>query len=403
MEDFRDLQDFVINRGLCTGCGTCAGVCPLQSIEMTYIYGEPEPRLKSECNGCGICFKVCPGADVNIPELESFLFGTERPEERVDLGILKECFRGFAVDERVRRMGASGGVISSLLIYGLEKGILDCALVAGFKENEPCRTEAKIVRNTSEVLDTARSKLAVVPVNSLLTQAVKMGFSKIAVVGLPCHIHGIRKMQYHRIPASLVKKVKLTLGLVCAGDFYFEGTKHIIQEIGKVEDLKRIVKIDYRGGYWPTYFVITLDDGKEIFLDRHFCSSNMLMGVFKRDRCEMCIDWSNELADIAGGDYWEVTVGEGSQLGTSMCLVRSDMGESIIKSAMDENILALEPIDRFKIISNFGFELKKHGAMFRLIQRRRFGIPTPNFHYKNRYDPIVRDFHIAPSTGSRFT
>ena len=403
MEDFNYLQDLIIDRGLCTGCGTCVGVCPLQSIKMDYVYNELEPKLIGECNSCGICYNVCPGADVNIPELEYSLFGKNRSNDKIDLGVFRKSLKGFANDIGIRKAGASGGIISALLIHGLKKGILDCALVAGFKGSEPWRTEAKIARNVSEILNASRSKQAMVPVNSLLTQAIQMGFSKIAVVGLPCHIHGIRKMQHLKLPASLVKKIKLTLGLFCAGEFYFEGTKHIIQEIGKVEDFKRIRKIDYRGGDWPTYFTITLDDGREIFLDRHFCSLHMLIGVFKRDRCEVCIDWSNELADLAGGDYWDVSEAVGSHLGTSMCLVRSEQGEKIIKSAMDAKILTMDTLDHFKIISNFGFELKKHGAMFRLIQRRRFGIPSPNFHYENSYDPIIREFQISPSTGSKFT
>lgn len=370
---------------------------------MEYVYDEPEPRLAGECHRCGICYKVCPGADVNIPDFEHFLFGRRRSDEDNNLGIFKKSLKGFATDQIVRKAGASGGIISALILYGLEKGIIDCALVAGFKKSEPWRTEAKIARNASEVLEAARSKQAVVPVNSLLTQAVQMGFSNIAIVGLPCHVHGIRKIQHLGLPTSLAKKIKLTLGLFCAGEFYYEGTKHIIQEIGRVEDFKTIKKIDYRGGEWPTYFVITLDNGKEIFLDRHFCSLHMLIGVFKRDRCQVCIDWSNELSDIAGGDYWEGSEAGGGQLGTSMCLVRTETGEKIIKSALDDRVLTMEPLDPFKIISNFGFELKKHGAMFRLLQRRRFGTPCPDYHHKNSFEPIIRDFHISPSTGNRFT
>jgi len=83
-----------------------------------------------------------------------------------------------------------------------------------------------------------------------------------------------------------------------------------------------------------------------------------------------------------------------------MCLIRSGNAEELISQAMEDKAISMEALDYLKIISNFGYELKKHGAMFRLLQRKRFGIPVPNFHYQNSYHPIIRDFHVAPSTGN---
>lgn len=403
MKSFSDLSNVVVKRGLCTGCGTCVGVCPHQSLVMNYVDGEPEPELRGECNGCGICYNTCPGADVDIPKLEHFIFGKNRQNTKIDIGVVEASMKGFATEEKIRKAGASGGIISSLLIYGLEKGIIDCALVAGFSEREPWRTEAKFARNAAEVIKAARSKLAVVPVNSLLTKAVSVGFSKIAVVGLPCHIHGIRKVQYLETPARVAKSIKLSLGLFCAAEYYYEGTRHIIHELGKVRDFKKIKSIDYRGGDWPTYFVITLKDGKKIFLDRHFCSGHMLTGAFKRDRCQVCTDWSNELADVVGGDYWGSLNKGQNERGMSMCLVRSHAGIKIVQNAISDGTLIMESLDSSEIIANFGYEMKMHGAAFRLMQRKRFGIPTPNFHRTISYDPIIRRFYISPSTNGKST
>jgi len=40
------------------------------------------------------------------------------------------------------------------------------------------------------------------------------------------------------------------------------------------------------------------------------------------------------------------------------------------------------------LINSLGFENKKHGNVFRLMQRQRYGWPTPNYHYSSSHNPI---------------
>ncbi len=40
----------------CNGCGVCAGVCPVQNIEMV----DGRPRWKGRCEQCYACFHWCP-------------------------------------------------------------------------------------------------------------------------------------------------------------------------------------------------------------------------------------------------------------------------------------------------------------------------------------------------------
>lgn len=52
-----DLQNEVINVGLCTACGTCAMACQTRAITMNA--GRPEVN-KDRCIKCGICSAQCP-------------------------------------------------------------------------------------------------------------------------------------------------------------------------------------------------------------------------------------------------------------------------------------------------------------------------------------------------------
>ena len=54
----------VVRQGLCTGCGTCAGICPTEAIVM----GEDGKLLITEdfCIYCGACQEVCPENAIKV-------------------------------------------------------------------------------------------------------------------------------------------------------------------------------------------------------------------------------------------------------------------------------------------------------------------------------------------------
>lgn len=397
--DFSLLNRDVVARGLCTGCGTCVGVCPAGALEMGSILEEPAPELKGACSGCGSCVAACPGSDVNLPGLENFIFGKTRPQRKEDLGVYQFCSAAHASDPGVRHRGAAGGLVTALLVSALERGEIDCAAVAGFSAESPWRTEARLAATAEEIRAAAASKYACTPVNALLGRSVEEGYSKIAVVGLPCHIHAIRKLQASGEATHITERLSLLVGLFCASQFYYEGTRHLLAEWCGVEDFSAIRSMSYRGGGWPGHFVVELEGGKTIKVDRHEYIYHLFMTMYRRDRCEMCIDWSSELADLSVGDYWAPHMRPGEEQGTSTCIVRSLRGKEIFNAAEKAgSVVRLEELDPLVVTAGAGFEMKKHSAAFRLEQRRRFGWPAPDYHYMPDREPFPRERHSAPTT-----
>ena len=83
----------VVDNGLCTGCGTCASMCPNSAIEMTKdnLKGVYLPKLDNKkCDKCGICYRVCPGKGVDFKQLNSAIFGKE--PENVLVGSYINCY-----------------------------------------------------------------------------------------------------------------------------------------------------------------------------------------------------------------------------------------------------------------------------------------------------------------------
>jgi NAD-dependent dihydropyrimidine dehydrogenase PreA subunit len=54
------LGAITLERDRCTGCGTCAGICPVS------VFGELDPEKRTTfhhsdgCFACGACVKQCP-------------------------------------------------------------------------------------------------------------------------------------------------------------------------------------------------------------------------------------------------------------------------------------------------------------------------------------------------------
>jgi len=390
---FSDLKKEVIDVGLCTSCGICVGICASKAIVIDYKKDEPEPKLIGDCISCEMCYDICPGKDIPLPKLDKYFFGRERDFEKDKLGIYRYCGKGYTENEDIKGGSTSGGIISSLLICALEEGIIDAAIIVGWRKDEPWRCKPYIATNREEVLQGVRGGMMIVPVNELLYKAiVDEKYNKIAVVGLPCHIHGIRKLQICGVSKRIANSIKLTFGLFCSATYYWEGTKHLLQEFGKIKNIDSIRAMDYRGGEKPGGLYVLTKDGKIRFVaSKHDYTWHMLgAATYKRDRCLMCVDFTAELADISCGDiFQDIDYKEKQWVAT---LIRTKIGEELIKLAIDKKYINFTEHNADLIpASGMGWEAKKHAGVYRLLQRKKYGWPTPDYGYDISESPLPRD------------
>jgi coenzyme F420 hydrogenase subunit beta len=365
----------VVENSLCTGCGTCVGICPLDAIEMEIEHkkGIYIPQLdEEECNQCGLCFDVCPGHSVDFRKLNQEIFGKE-PED-VLLGNYINCYAGHATDYDIRYNSASGGLVTALLIYALEQGMIDGALVTRMKKDNPLEPEPFIARTKDEIIEAAKSKYCPVPANIDLREILHTE-GKYAVVGLPCHIQGVRKAEL--INKKLKQRIVLHFGLLCSSNRTFLATEYMLRKAGI--NPQEVARFDYRGQGNLGQFVATLRNGKRYSLPFLEYYVKLLRSFFIPTRCTLCSDHSCELADISFGDIGFPEFQHDS-IGISSIISRSEVGDRFLKQATSAGIIELSNISRDRLVeSKIGaFHRKKKHLTGR---RNLFGLqgkPVPN-------------------------
>jgi coenzyme F420 hydrogenase subunit beta len=362
---------------LCTGCGTCVAMCPKEAIEMRIDErkGIYVPKINEEkCNSCGLCHRVCPGHSVDFKALNLDIFGNE-PED-VLIGNYRDCYLGHATDDNLRHNAASGGVVTALLLFALEKGLIDGALVTKMSEENPLEPEPFIARTKEEIISACKSKYCPVPANIALREILKEE-GRFAVVGLPCHLHGVRKVE--SVNKKLKEKIVLHVGIFCSHTDTFWQTEFLLKKLGlKKED---VAKIDYRGEGWPGMMSVLLKNGRKVSVP--FSEAGSLHGLWLHAllRCAFCCDLTAELADISCGDAWLPEVLTNEKMGKSIVIPRTKIGEALCLEAVQNGYIEIKKTTSYKV-KQCGdmMQTKKRDIKARFFIQRLFNkaIPTYN-------------------------
>jgi coenzyme F420 hydrogenase subunit beta len=319
---FWDLQDAVIDADRCIQCGTCVAVCPSDSIG---IGADDLPALVKMCTGCSLCWDFCPRGGLRH-EATWKLTGTAA-------GGLDAVDERWSARARPEVEGAQdGGVVSALLIALLEAGELDGVLLARESATDPWKGEAFLARTPAEVRECA---------GSFYNQTMALGHldlggldlgpdPRIAVVGTPCEIEGIRALQARPWfwGSSRVDAVVLTVALLCTKSFNYE--KLMVEEVQRRRGigLDQVGRVDVIRGK-----LIVQDKRGETLIEepiRDFHGA-ALKG------CDECADFLGNGADLSVGSV-------GSADGWSSVLVRGVTGQVALARAADR--LELRELER---------------------------------------------------------
>jgi len=394
---FWELAAGVIDADRCIQCGTCVAACPSNSIGVNKDSGLPE--LVKMCTGCSLCWDFCPRGGLRYEALWPPSATAEPSESDVVKADSSDTYwkitggppadglgavvKSYAVRAASRTEGVQdGGAVSALLIALLAAGDIDGALVAkpSVDPETPWKGVATIARNADEVRAAAGSFYnQTMALGELDLAKYKLGENpRIAVVGTPCEIQGIRAMQARRwaTGAHRVDSVVLTIALLCTKSFDYEGL--ILRELRdkRKVDLDRVEKVDVIHGK----MIVEYRDGQLAVNEpvKNFHGS-ALKG------CDECADFLGRSADISMGSV-------GSIAGWTSTIIRTERGLLAFERARSKlDVRTMDDPDALIRLDNLDKKIA-----FRSLERS-FDPDAPLF---IDYEDHVRDYagtdrHVA--------
>lgn len=307
----------------CCSCGTCEAICPMNApivrretidiskekdnykkmelkTEVLFQGANPFETEVNPCVNCYACERVCPILD------------------------------GFPVDEfnNIRTMkagksrklhGQDGAVVSQILKSLFEQGEIDCAI--GVVRNEKWETKLVTFTSPEDVTKAAGTKYTYQPVVASMRDIhrayvdpisnILKKYSKVALVGCPCQVHGARLFREN------FNRIELIIGLICMESFSEEiMTAEMVPKIMGL-DIRDVTKMNFHKG---KFIVETAKETKEVPIK--------VVAPLARKACHFCQDYTSYYADISVGSV-------GSDEGWSTVFVRTETGERYIDKVKD--------------------------------------------------------------------
>jgi coenzyme F420 hydrogenase subunit beta len=324
---FGNLTNDVTAKRICCLCGTCAAFCDKITITEDETTGKKEPRFVEDYDTvCGLCYTFCPRTFLPLAEIEWRLFGETRAagDDGEVLGVYRRGLSARATKVDTRNDGQDGGVVTSLLAYALDKGIIDCSVIT--TADEQWRPMTKLARTYEDLKAGAGTKYTLHPGMIGVRDAIEAGCEKIGFVGLPCQMQGLRKVQTAEQPYDVgVNKVKLSIGLFCMENF----TEALLDFVARKcanGSLTGVSKFNIKG----KELLITEEETFGIPLDD--------IESYIGEGCLVCKDYTAELADISVGSV-------GSEDGWSTVFARTAQGEALVKAAAENGYIELKELE----------------------------------------------------------
>jgi coenzyme F420 hydrogenase subunit beta len=234
---------------------------------------------------------------------------------------------GRATDQTLREKSQDGGLVSGILKWGLMSK--KWSSFVGYTRNEKWQVLPLIVTESSEVTKTCGSKYTYIPIVEGLSRLHESGLAKkpFAIVGLPCHIDAVRRLQESK--SKYVKGLVLCIGLFCLKAFSHSGLveNKFIGDMGiPITDVRRM---DIRKGL----FTVEMGSGKYYQIPVKELQS------YSHNGCSSCRDFSAEHADISAGglgiEDWTIAV------------IRTVAGEEAMNAARSDGMIETGSADKF--------------------------------------------------------
>lgn len=303
-------------------------------------------------------------------------------------GPVLQSWRGWAHDEEIRFKGASGGVLSVLLVHLCQTGQIDAVLHCGADDADPSKTVSKISETRVQILENAGSRYAPSATLSRLGEMLDTGL-RFAVVGKPCDIDAVARMRAQ--DPELAARMPILLSFFCAGVPSQRATETLIAQLRMVG--RKLAGFRYRGHGWPGHCMAIAQDG-DVTAMSYRESWGTHLSPHLQARCKLCADGIGMSADVVCADAWSVDESGFPSFqeaaGVSAVLARTPAGQALIEAARKTGAIETQDFDLA------GLEQMQPGQVRR---RRDVAARLSGVRWGLRRAPKFRNFTFPRRTG----
>jgi coenzyme F420 hydrogenase subunit beta len=291
----------------------------------TPVLTEAEPR--SLCTDCGVsrmqnpkaCGSACQFIAPDYVSMETKVHGRARDENRPDelhFGPFQKMLRAKM---KTPLAGAQWtGITTRIAERLLETKAVDAVLTMAPDADDPWKPVPVLVTNAADLTKCRGMRMGYAPLLALLEPAIAQGFKRLAIIGIPCQIYALRRLE-----AELGFERLYVIGTPCSDNTTTENFHTFLNLLDEKPDT--ITYLEFRADYRVE---LRFNDGRT----REIPFLQLPISKLPRDffplTCRTCVDYTNVLADI--------TVGYMGGQGQQWLIVRNDRGAELLSLLGDE-------------------------------------------------------------------
>lgn len=287
--------------------------------------GVRAPAPRGLCTDCGVsrmqdakaCGRACQFIAPDYPAMEKTVHGRVRAEgDELFFGPFQAMYRARLTPPA---KGAQWtGITTALGAALLQQSRVDAVLTMVPDEKDPWRPVPALITDPAGMARARGMRMGYAPLLALLEEAQAQGFTRLAVIGIPCQIYALRALE-----ASLGLEHLLVIGTPCSDNTTTENFHRFLALLDS--NPEEITYLEFR-----TDFRVELRyrDGRVRLIPFLSLPISDLPDDFFPLTCRTCVDYTNVLADI--------TVGYMGGQGEQWILVRNDQGAQMLASLGDQ-------------------------------------------------------------------
>jgi len=350
--------EVIFDSKVCSGCGTCAGVCPVNCLNILNGFGQID---KDKCIRCGICYFVCPRSYFPVRLVNMYQDNASKIKDYSEIGHFIEAYSARTKVKEISEVCQDGGVSSTCLYYLFDTQEIDYALGAKMS-NTLWRPDPFLMKSKEDIVQSAGTKYVNNPTLRILNEFNNSSHN-IAVVGVPCMMQALLKSEIYNINIPSLNNVKYRIGIFCMESFSYQSLMKICELLNV--DVKDIKKMDINKGK----FFVSTHNGKE--------SSVPIKDIshLAREDCEVCYDLTSESADISVGSI-------GSPPGWNTVIIRTEKGKKLYQSLIANNLIESKPIEEIKpglpMVQKIA-GAKKNGCKKHINEKKEKNLRIPSY------------------------